>query len=313
MIRNAALFRSCLGVQRYPFISIAKRFSTNPSQPLPTSQLINESLNSNNNDNNKDDYQWIPFMISCLAAALGIIHIIHEYGFQPVLCEGPSMLPTIQSKGEIILVDKCTPRWFPMQHDGEVRAQQARRIQQGDNNTTTTTTNNNSADNIWHKIIVPVNHIPKQGRWNRFRSQLLTPVDVGDIVVVQHPDKAGTVCKRILALPGDMIVSPPSGSRSRQRNNSKSLLVIPDGHIWLEGDNPRNSNDSRDYGPIPAALIVGRVMCRIWPMKPNMMLERGGQPSSSTNNDDYNADVNRHIILPAGYQGEELRRSYPLS
>jgi signal peptidase I len=288
MIRNAAFCRSCLGVQRYPS-TCAKRFSTNPSQPVPTSALNQPLKSSSSSSSGDDDYLWLPSMLSRLAAALGIIHIVHEYGLQPVLCEGPSMLPTIQSKGEIILVDKCTPRWFPMQHDGQVRAQQAR-IRQGDSDT-------------WHHVVVPVNQLPKQDRWIRFRSQLLTPVDIGDIVVVQHPDKAGTVCKRILALPGDMIVSPPGGRRrSSNNNNNKSLLVIPDGHIWLEGDNPRNSNDSRDYGPVPAALIVGRVMCRIWPMKPDMMLERGGQPDTTSNYAD-----NQHTILPAGYQGEELR------
>lgn len=42
-------------------------------------------------------------------------------------------------------------------------------------------------------------------------------------------------------------------------------IVVPPGHVWLSGDNPYNSTDSRDYGVVPAALIQGRVILRFWP------------------------------------------------
>jgi inner membrane protease subunit 1 len=38
--------------------------------------------------------------------------------------------------------------------------------------------------------------------------------------------------------------------------------------VWLEGDNPFNSTDSRSYGPVPLALVKGLVsfkVCRIAP------------------------------------------------
>lgn len=38
---------------------------------------------------------------------------------------------------------------------------------------------------------------------------------------------------------------------------------IPPGHYWLAGDNFRNSNDSRSYGPVPEDLIVGRVLYKL--------------------------------------------------
>ena len=55
------------------------------------------------------------------------------------------------------------------------------------------------------------------------------------------------------------------------------MVKVPDGHIWVEGDNPWNSNDSRNYGAIPASLIVGRVVCRIWPIKGKAMILRFGK------------------------------------
>jgi hypothetical protein len=36
--------------------------------------------------------------------------------------------------------------------------------------------------------------------------------------------------------------------------------------VWLQGDNTRNSNDSRHYGPVPLAMLRGRVCYRIFPL-----------------------------------------------
>lgn len=38
-----------------------------------------------------------------------------------------------------------------------------------------------------------------------------------------------------------------------------SECVVPAGHVWLEGDNPENSKDSRSYGAVPTAMIIGKV------------------------------------------------------
>jgi signal peptidase I len=41
---------------------------------------------------------------------------------------------------------------------------------------------------------------------------------------------------------------------------------VPPHHVWLQGDNTRNSNDSRHYGPVPLAMLRGRVCFRFWPL-----------------------------------------------
>ena len=41
------------------------------------------------------------------------------------------------------------------------------------------------------------------------------------------------------------------------------LLQVPTGHVWLQGDNTLNSTDSRHYGPVPYALLEGRVFVRV--------------------------------------------------
>jgi mitochondrial inner membrane protease subunit 1 len=47
--------------------------------------------------------------------------------------------------------------------------------------------------------------------------------------------------------------------------SSIRYVKIPAGHVWLEGDNPRQSTDSRTYGPVPMGLLKGKVILKIFP------------------------------------------------
>jgi hypothetical protein len=40
---------------------------------------------------------------------------------------------------------------------------------------------------------------------------------------------------------------------------------VPDGAVWLQGDNLSNSMDSRGYGAVPIGLIRGKVVARLYP------------------------------------------------
>eukprot|EP00617_Octactis_speculum_P024454 CAMPEP_0185756160 /NCGR_PEP_ID=MMETSP1174-20130828/14599_1 /TAXON_ID=35687 /ORGANISM="Dictyocha speculum, Strain CCMP1381" /LENGTH=148 /DNA_ID=CAMNT_0028435009 /DNA_START=279 /DNA_END=725 /DNA_ORIENTATION=- len=85
----------------------------------------------------------------------------------------------------------------------------------------------------------------------------------GDVVIAKSPTTIDqTVCKRIRGLEGDTVTLSRSGSGGM----SGATIKIPKGHVWLEGDNSANSTDSRYYGPVPAALIKGRVALKIWPL-----------------------------------------------
>ena len=45
----------------------------------------------------------------------------------------------------------------------------------------------------------------------------------------------------------------------------KEMVTVPEGHLWLEGDNPIYSIDSRHYGPIPIKSVRGRLVARLFP------------------------------------------------
>jgi signal peptidase I len=42
-------------------------------------------------------------------------------------------------------------------------------------------------------------------------------------------------------------------------------IVVPEGDVFVMGDNRTDSSDSRCFGPIPKKLIVGRAFLRMWP------------------------------------------------
>ena len=86
------------------------------------------------------------------------------------------------------------------------------------------------------------------------------PLQLGDVVVARSPVNARQfVCKRVLGVGGDVVCTDPT-------REGAPMVTVPDGHVWLQGDNMWNSTDSRSYGPVPANLVKGRVVYRVWPL-----------------------------------------------
>ena len=85
----------------------------------------------------------------------------------------------------------------------------------------------------------------------------------GDVVICSRPmsnSMSDHVIKRVHATEMETVTLYPDIDHPDVR-----LVEVPQGHIWLLGDNPTQSLDSRSYGPVPLALVKGRVLCQVWP------------------------------------------------
>ncbi len=65
--------------------------------------------------------------------------------------------------------------------------------------------------------------------------------------------------------PGDVVLAHDPRDPARMLVK-RIASVNADGGLWLAGDNPDDSTDSREFGPVPAGAIVGQVRWRYWPL-----------------------------------------------
>jgi signal peptidase I len=99
---------------------------------------------------------------------------------------------------------------------------------------------------------------------------------VGGAVGLVQPSTEEFI-KRVIALPGETV----EGKSGRIYVNGRLLLepylpegtvtsdfppvAVPEGSLWVMGDNRGNSSDSRVFGPIRRSTVIGRAVLRVWP------------------------------------------------
>ncbi|BFZ55761.1 hypothetical protein PYCC9005_002802 [Savitreella phatthalungensis] len=93
-------------------------------------------------------------------------------------------------------------------------------------------------------------------KWRHARGK---GVAVGDLVVVAKPGLTDVyVLKRVIGMPGDVVLLDPTVSMNE-------YIKVPEGHVWIVGDNLPHSTDSRHYGPVSMGLIRGRAVAIVYP------------------------------------------------
>lgn len=100
----------------------------------------------------------------------------------------------------------------------------------------------------------------------------------GDIVVFHFPlDPQQDLIKRVIGLPGDQIavqsgVVSVNGQALQEPYIEAAPLytgnwVVPDGNLFVLGDNRNDSSDSHAWGMLPMEMIVGKSVLIYWPFR----------------------------------------------
>ena len=114
---------------------------------------------------------------------------------------------------------------------------------------------------------------------NKFVYRVRNP-ERGALIVFKYPrDTSRDFIKRVIAVPGDTIkIEDGRVYVNRELKDEPYILektlsdypeaTVPEGHIFVMGDNRNNSEDSRfaDVGFVPYELVKGKAVLVFWPL-----------------------------------------------
>ncbi|MDP2872718.1 MAG: signal peptidase I [Bacillota bacterium] len=102
----------------------------------------------------------------------------------------------------------------------------------------------------------------------------------GDIIVFAYPrDPSRDFIKRVIGVPGETVELRDGRIFVDDKFIPERVVVFPDhqstygpvevpaGHVFVLGDNRRNSEDSRYFGFVPFGNIRGKALLMYWPLR----------------------------------------------
>ena len=105
-------------------------------------------------------------------------------------------------------------------------------------------------------------------------------LDIATFVGIIPMNAGEHMVKRIIGMPGDHVVADGKGSLTvngvelhenylkpgRSASEVAFDITVPEGYIWVMGDNRTNSQDSRYFGAIDASSVTGHAVFTYWPI-----------------------------------------------
>lgn len=124
--------------------------------------------------------------------------------------------------------------------------------------------------------------------WSEKISYYFRDIEPGDVVTFDDPTTLTdrTLIKRVIAVGGQTVdliggvvyvdgvaLDEPytQGAPSVPLNTMPGVAIsypytVPEGYIWVMGDNREHSSDSRYFGAVDADTVSGRAICIYWPL-----------------------------------------------
>jgi signal peptidase I len=112
---------------------------------------------------------------------------------------------------------------------------------------------------------------------NKLSYKLNSP-HIGDIIVFRPPrNPTQEYIKRVIGLPGDTVEVKDgnvfvNGIQLHEPYIAEAPAyqanwIVPQGALFVLGDNRNNSSDSHSWGPVPLADVIGKAVFVYWPPK----------------------------------------------
>lgn len=114
----------------------------------------------------------------------------------------------------------------------------------------------------------------------------------GDVIVFHFPrDPEQEYIKRVIGLPGDKVVVAGQQVQVNgvvldepyilQPPKYTGTWEVPEGHLFVLGDNRNNSSDSHNWGLVPLDYVVGKALIVYWPVEEWGLVEHFSLQESS--------------------------------
>ena len=218
-------------------------------------KLKDNSLDSTDKNNNKKENSWIIEQSKSLFPIFLIVLILRSFIFEPFRIPSASMMPTLLI-GDFILVNK---------YDYGLRLP--------------VTHNKFLENNLPKRGDVVVFRYPENPKIPYIKRIIGLPGDkiayynktiyINDKIVEQITNGPYPAFGAGLSMRGSLLVTEQLGDINHdilidpKRNSLEFVTKVPDSHYFVLGDNRDNSKDSRYWGFVPEANLVGRAFM-VW-------------------------------------------------
>jgi len=182
--------------------------------------------------------------LRCISASiftLPVAIVVRDNLYSICRVTGPSMEPTLKD-GDIVLVRKSEMNLFHGFSSKNITKEKEEEIIM-------------TAHHLWH--MNKIDDGPRKVS-SRFSFASILPLPGSVIIFFSPCDFPKKYCiKRVIAQEGQHCIPA---------NNPSEIIQVPENSVWVEGDNPKDSEDSCSYGPISKKLIVGYAERILWPL-----------------------------------------------